>query len=198
MILLNTVFEGFGRVAHLLRQQTLFGFVAITTISGALPFAEPRVGYSCPHLHLAFFSQPVMAETAPSPQLRRRNQLALHGIVMDIAQFFYMLSFSEDVEIVIAGLPKGPRLLSVPQGYLRRVLRLLAAPSCDSLLQDLDGQSDAPRLWFADQQVEMFGHHDIAPNHKIEFTPHFFEDLLETGHAAGLMPGTAVGGNKNW
>jgi len=95
---------------------------------------------------------------------------------MDVTQFLYVLPLTEDIEIV-APLPKGSPRLVVPQVHLQNILPLLAASSCDALLQDLNRQSDAPRLRFADQQVKLLGHYYVAPDDKVEFTPYFFQNL---------------------
>ena len=52
-----------------------------------------------------FAGQPV-TEATPGPVFGLFHETAFDGIAMDVAELFGELGFSEDIEVVVAGLPE--------------------------------------------------------------------------------------------
>jgi hypothetical protein len=94
------------------------------------------------------FIIPVVAIRRPTPAFRRFDKTANNRIAMHVLQFFDALDVAEDVEIIVADLPERP----------------LAKTFRNRELEGLDRR----REWnlaiqrFADEQVNVLGHDDVA------------------------------------
>src|SRR6266436_5663860 len=60
--------------------------------------------------HLTYLSAQVPSKTAPPPLLRRRHQLTLDWVAMDIAKLFNPLAFCPNIEIIKPRLPESVRM----------------------------------------------------------------------------------------
>src|SRR6185437_14400320 len=96
---------------------------------------------------------------------------------MYVAELFDSLGFAPYIEIVVAGLPQ------------RSAFRRLEFSSC-ILLQHLNGDRKLFPFGFADEQVDMFGHHDEAAN--VESVP----DSRGFEHAQERVPSAWI--SEQW
>jgi hypothetical protein len=127
-----------------------------------------------------FFSVPIKADATPAPQLRRGNQSAFHGIIVDVIEFLYILSLRSDVEIVRPGLPKRRRQITGKQAELKfHPALLVAAPGGNALLQHPHYEGRVLDLRFAHQQVEVFGHHNVTCYHELILLSGLFQHFQE-------------------
>ena len=85
---------------------------------------------------------------------------------MNIAQFLHEFVISEDVEIVVVGLPERPFRAAHGNGQLERLNRL--------------GQWGALRL--AEQEMHMLRHDDVACDRKAISQPDTLQRVLEEIH----------------
>jgi len=108
---------------------------------------------------------------------RRRHQSTLHWITVHVAKLLDVLAFTENIEIVIAALPEGAHRRVLPQCHLVRALAPPPASPGDALFQHLHGQGEGSDSRLSDQQVEVLGHNYKAPDDKIQFPSHIFQDL---------------------
>jgi hypothetical protein len=94
------------------------------------------------------FVIPVVAIRRPTPAFRRSDKTANDRIAMHVLQLFNSLVVGEDVEIIVADLPE----------------RLLAKTFRDRQLEGLDRRRERNLAIqrFADEQVNMLRHDDIA------------------------------------
>ena len=84
---------------------------------------------------------------------------------MNVPQLFHKLRLISHIEIVVALLPE--------------MLGLANQPPRDSLLQRLDRVGESLQLRLAEQQVNVFGHDDIAVDAKSEAEAHALQRVLE-------------------
>ena len=101
---------------------------------------------------------------------------------MDVTEFLHKLAIVADVEIVITLLPE--MLGNVPTQAKRRLEWATRLGTHDqaprhALLQRLESIGEHTALGFAEQQVNMLGHHHIAVNTKSETVPHTLQRELE-------------------
>ena len=78
---------------------------------------------------------------------------------MHVFQFLHVLALGEDVEVVVTRLPEGP----------------FPALNRDGKLEGLNCLGRDRPLRFADQQMYVFGHYDIAENIKVVADADCFE-----------------------
>ena len=95
-----------------------------------------------------------------------------------------MLALGEDIEIIGASLPEARRKLGLPERYLIQGLPLSSAAAGDTLFQDLHGHSDSSFCRFADQEMDVLRHDDIAPDHELVLLSDFLQDLEKEVAAA--------------
>jgi hypothetical protein len=96
----------------------------------------------------------MVAETAPLPIFGTITQTALHRIAMNIPKLFYKLPVVPNVEIIVALLPE----VSGPIDQSPR----------HALLQRLERIGQRSFLGFADQQVDVFRHDNVAIDPQLE------------------------------
>lgn len=119
------------------------------------------------------------------------DELFSDRIGVHVVKFLEHLCVGVDVEIVIAPLPETPQQVFV----LRKMQAELAFRSTfpcthaarKSLLEDLDDFRGSDRSAFADEQMEMFWHDDIADQSEAVASADFLEDLH------GKIPGAGGG-----
>jgi hypothetical protein len=125
---------------------------------------------------------PLIERTAaPWPVLRIFHKLSFHRIHVHVIELFHFLLLAPHIEIVKAPLPE-LRKTSVVRIEVESSLRcgctsasLGPQPPRDPLFQDSqDGRRSSPR-GFGDEQVDVFGHHDVTD----EFEPVPGSDLTE-------------------
>jgi len=96
-------------------------------------------------------------------------------------EFLDYLGAGIDIEIVVAALPetaKGSFLGRKSQGELSLRCALFAAQAArEALFEDLNDCRRSNRSRFADEQVDVFGHDDVADQSETVAGAHFFEDL---------------------
>jgi hypothetical protein len=68
---------------------------------------------------------------------------------MNVPELLDELVLAPDIEVVVTSLPKG-----IPSAQ--------GKPSCDSLLQRLNGFRETAALRFIDEQVHMLGHDNVS------------------------------------
>src|SRR5205085_4950500 len=109
----------------------------------------PSCGPLAFDFHAACASRRPLEEAAPLPIFGPRHQLSLHRIAMHVAQFFYALALAPHREVIIPNLPEA---------------RLIASAELarGDLLEHLDGHGELRAAGFADEQVHMLRHDDIA------------------------------------
>jgi len=90
---------------------------------------------------------------------------------MNIAQFFHKLRVIPNIEIVVPFLPEMIRIANQAPRY--------------SLLQRLPRIGQRVPRRFAEQQVNMLRHDDVAVNLKLEAAPHALQGRLEDSSAGG-------------
>ena len=95
--------------------------------------------------------------------MRREGQAALDGVSVHVAQLLCQLAIGEDVEVVVAGQPKGTT---------RALYR-------DRQLEGLDRFGEGDLFWFGEENVDVLGHDYVAENVEGIALAHGFESLLE-------------------
>ncbi|SRR5579871_1251202 len=117
-------------------------------------------------LHDTLFSQCVAAIAAPNPLLRFQHQSSLHRIAMHIPQLLYTLALAPDIKIVEPFLPYVWLFLR-PQLQLGRTSSLSPQYSaCEALLHHLHHRRGRAFRRFADQQMNVLGHHHVTHHHE--------------------------------
>jgi hypothetical protein len=89
-----------------------------------------------------------------------------------VAELLGPLLWISDIEVVIARLP---------EVHLSRLLQNLRS----ALLQHLKRGRERGDSRFSDEQVDVFGHEDIAGDYELTLLPNSFELVLEDGVCAG-------------
>jgi hypothetical protein len=111
------------------------------------------------------------------------NQPALHGVEMHVFELLDLLRVAPDIEIVKPALPElRPRGLRSTE--VKRQLRGGHAPPLlptelpgNSLLQDLHDRGGSSACWFADQQVDVLGHHHVRHQRELIPITNLIQDL---------------------
>ena len=91
---------------------------------------------------------------------------------MHVSEFLDAFPFGEDVEVVVTPLPE---LLS----FFLELLRSLA-------LEDAESGIESPDLRLADEEVDVFGHQDVAVDVEAVLLAAGFQDFFETD-AGGVV-----------
>ena len=113
------------------------------------------------------------------------HPFSLHRIHVHVVKFFDELGLTPHVKIVEAWLPearqRADRLPERKCKLLREYLfaRLAAESSRDALLQDLQNEGRAALYRFADKQVNVIGHDDVAGQDETVAVPHLAENLYK-------------------
>jgi hypothetical protein len=150
------------------------------------------------HLHQSSFAQSIEPVTAPAPLVRRFHQPAIHRIAMHIPQLLHTFFRGPHVEVVEASLPERPRLqLIAKESVLSRVsaLAFRQQSAGGALLQNLHHRGRVSDLRLTDEQMKMFGHHDLAHNYE----PVALADLRESKerhHSCEQISRRAIAGNR--
>ena len=130
--------------------------------------------------HQARLAFGVKRETAPGPILGMNHQPALDRIQMHVLQLLDALLVTPHVEIMEAQLPEARQSLFAPieaQRQLRgRGAPLAAQRARDALFEHLHHRGRRAARRFADQQVDVFGHDDIADQRETVALPDLAED----------------------
>jgi hypothetical protein len=138
-------------VPHPLRPLRSPDFVFLT--------ADAKGGFrSSVDLDGPLFSQRVIAVTAPSPLLRRRDQSALHRIPVHIVQFLNDLFLREYVEVIRSGQPECWRKIVIRRARAAPGKALPRHP----LLQDLYSYRNISIVGLANEQMEILRHDHVA------------------------------------
>ena len=86
---------------------------------------------------------------------------------MDVPQLFNAFTLAPNIEVVVTLLPEGTQMGEVPQ---------LAG---GVLLEHLEGYAQRFPFWFADQQVDVLGHDDVASDAEVVPKADLFQGVLE-------------------
>lgn len=97
---------------------------------------------------------------------------------MDVSQLLHELLMVAHVEVVIALLPE--------------VFCFADQPPCDSLLQRLECCRQRGPFGLAKEQVDVFGHDDVAVHAKRIVAPDTFERSFEHQLRAGIAEGNSA------
>ena len=139
----------------------------------------------------------VVSKTAPRPLLWFQHQSARYWVAVDVAEFFQPFRVDPDYEIIKSPLPHvsfGEHF--IPEFALGRAamsLQPLEKLVREALLQHLHHGRWRALLRLADQQMEVFRHHDISDYDKTVAAADLlegFEKQASTG--GGSQHGTAV------
>jgi hypothetical protein len=106
-----------------------------------------------------------VAEAAPFPIFRALAQPTPDGIAVDITQLFNMLLIVANVEVIISRLPEMQRVADQSTLY--------------SLLQRFDCVGQCVSLRFAEKEMNVLGHDDIAINAQLVALSNAFERDFE-------------------
>ena len=102
---------------------------------------------------------------------------------MNVFEFLLQLVRTVDIEVVIPSLPEAAQFAvwawEVQCELAGRAALSRAHRPRHSLLQDLHKLCEIALSWFADEQVHVFGHHDITNEKRSAAVPHFSQDLHE-------------------
>ena len=107
----------------------------------------------------------VMAKRRPAPVLRPFHEASSDWIAVHVFQLFDSLVVGEDVEVVVAGLPEGFRAETLRDRQLEGLDRLRK--------RDLVVQR------FADEEMDVLGHDDVAEDFEVVASAGEFEGVEE-------------------
>jgi hypothetical protein len=157
------------------------------------------------------FSGRVVTVAAPQPVLGVGRQSTDDRIAVDVLEFFDALLLGANVEIVIASLPELPgsresqvfKISGCPilfplleKGGIENLPGLMRHP----LFQNLESLSDVTDLWIGNQEMEVFGHQNVAVHTEIELLSSFLKDSQEALFDAVIVeqrsPPITTAGNK--
>ena len=116
-----------------------------------------------------------MLETTPCPVFGAFDESALDWVAVEVAEFFHAFRFAPDVEVVVTFLPEVTFYRIFPQ------------LSGGVLFQHLQGDGEVAAFGFAEEQVEVLGHNDVAGDVEAVPLADFLQSLLEC--AAGAVSG---------
>jgi hypothetical protein len=123
----------------------------------------------------------VEGKTAPRPVLRVGNQAALQRIHVHVLELFDFLLQTPHVEIIEAALPKArQRIVATCKGQMQLSggLALFAAQTArDALFENLHGHGRSATTGLADQQVNVFGHHDVTHQREAKAIAHLAKNI---------------------
>jgi hypothetical protein len=119
------------------------------------------------------FAGEVMAEAGPWPVFGFFDEAALDRIAVDVAELFDLLACGDDVEVVVASVPEGTGVVLEPLGGFA--------------LQNAECVGEGLPLWFADQQMDVLRHQDVAKDEELVSSADQFEGFFEgcTGFVVG-------------
>ena len=123
----------------------------------------------------------IVSKTAPWPLLRLQHQPALYRIAVDVAELLQSLGVAPDYEIVEPPLPHVsfsqpfiPELAWDRSPRARDRFRLFRAKRCFSTCITVEG---VPFFRFANQQMEVLRHSDVADDDAPIAAAHLLEQL---------------------
>jgi hypothetical protein len=127
----------------------------------------------------------IEGETTPRPVPGMSDKVSLHGIHVHVVELFDEFGLTPDVEIVEAVLPE-------PRQGLERIAerkfqlqggcppsRLAAQAARHALLQDLHDCGRGPLGGFAEEQVNVVGHDNVARERESVAVAHFAQNLCK-------------------
>ena len=105
----------------------------------------------------------IVAATGVEPVFGLSDEASGDGVAVHVAQFLEALSDGEDVEVVVAGLPEllGSDLFR------------------DGEFEGLEGFGEGFCFGFAEEEMDVFGHEDVAVDVEVVAFPGLFEFLFE-------------------
>ena len=112
-------------------------------------------------------SRQPMTVAAPLPILGGLYESARDRVAMKVAQLLRPLLLREDVEVVVAGLPERGGGFSASQA------------ARDQLFQHLDGGAEMVCARLTYQQMDVFGHDDVAEDVESVPAPDLFQGAFE-------------------
>jgi hypothetical protein len=99
-------------------------------------------------LYVAGIAGEIVAEAAPWPVFGVFDEASVDRVTVKVAELFDVLPVSEDVEVIVAGLPE--------------VLAVALETFGSFAFEDAHGIAQELEPWFGHQQVDVFGHDDVA------------------------------------
>ena len=105
----------------------------------------------------------VGAKAAPWPVFRTFDQASFDRVAVHVAELLDSLGFSEDIEVVIAGLPN----------------KFVGAGSGEALLEDLNRNGELLPVGLGYKEMDVVRHEDVAEDLKKIFLAGLFEDCLQ-------------------
>jgi hypothetical protein len=105
----------------------------------------------------------IVVEAAPTVVFGFGDEASGDRITVDVLDFFFELSGGEDVEVVVAGLPE----VSV------RSFEQFGGLAFD------DSEGGGEFFWFAEEEVDVFGHQDVGVEEEVVGAAGSFDDLFE-------------------
>ncbi len=106
------------------------------------------------------------------------DQASGDGVLVHVVELFEELPGGEDVEVVVAGLP---------EAFVVGLFR-------DGEFEGLEGFCQRSFGGFAEEEVDVLGHEDVAVDFEVVTLAGLFEGLLEERVVAGEVGITAVAG----
>ena len=120
---------------------------------------------------MAGFAGEIVAEAAPWPVFGVFDETSVDRVAMKVAELFDVLPVGEDVEVVVAGLPE--------------VLAVALETFGSFAFEYTHGVAQELELGFGHQQVDVFGHDDVAEEIEAMSEAGSFEDFFKGG--AGVV-----------
>jgi hypothetical protein len=112
----------------------------------------------------------VVVEGGPRPIGGVFDQALFYWVAVEVAELFDALLCGEDVEVVVAGEPEGA----------------LFALDGDGEFQGFDGGAEEDFGWLAYEEVDVFGHDDVAADGEGVADTDLFEERSTRSLAAGV------------
>jgi hypothetical protein len=116
-------------------------------------------------LDAALFAGEVMAEARPWPVLGFLDEAAFDRVAVDVSQLLHVLLVSQDVEVIVPGLPELSSFAFEELGGLG--------------LEDSYGCGQRVELRFGEEQVDVLGHDDVAEEEELVSLADSFEGFFE-------------------
>lgn len=113
-----------------------------------------------------------VAVAAPRPVCGAFNEAAFDWVAVNVAELFPEFGLGEDVEVVIAALPE---LFAVGFEALGGFV-----------FEDVESGAEEVGFGFREEQVDVFGHEDVAEDVEVVGGAEFFE-LVEEGGAGAVV-----------
>jgi hypothetical protein len=119
------------------------------------------------------FAGAVVVEAAPAIVFGMGDEASGDWVVVDVLNFLDEFGCGEDVEIVVARLPE----------VIAGALEEFGGFS----LEDSEGGGELVVLWFAEEEVDVFGHEDVGVEAEVVGAASSFDDLFEDVFGPGCF-----------